>query len=80
METIHVFTVSISGMEGGEAPSVADYFVVAGLDDSVTLLQPPEYVSNTFIKSEKHDLFSIIKRESSSLRIIEIICKSLNRI
>ncbi|KAL5255927.1 hypothetical protein ACHWQZ_G011222 [Mnemiopsis leidyi] len=30
-------------MEGGEAPSVADYFVVAGLDDNVTLLQPPEY-------------------------------------
>ena len=51
-KTVHVLTVSISGMEGGEAPSVADYFVVAGLDDNVTLLQPPEYVSIHTLKHE----------------------------
>ena len=38
---------TVSGMEGGESPSVADYFVVAGLDDNATLVQPPQYVSYT---------------------------------
>ena len=47
-------------MEGGEAPSVADYFVVAGLDDSVTLVQPPEYVSLIFERLKNVSLTKLL--------------------